>query len=296
MRIVAIFMFIASILAYWISSDKGNYIYKANKKELYQVDSISILKWAFSNELYIDTDVGAAKKVSIDSIGVKEDDAAEIKLHKIATFLIWKFHKQLGSPSDRLRTLSPWNQYLVLSQDTTQDLYCTHFSAMYAFFARVNGLSIREIECKGKNDLHIFNEVFIPSANKWIYSDLTHGIPFVLKNSGFCSTLELYSELYSEKDEPLMVGSTNLDEKPKSATQELKEKLRFNFDEQCEFHYYHNASLDITPKPLFYQNQPAILVYSNKFIYYKWPMFKALSILLALISILLVFKTKKSST
>lgn len=293
MRNVAIIVFLCSLITYWIASDRGNYIYRAKESELYKTDSGSISNWAYSTSLYFESEVNQGRKFSADSMGIKESDLAEIKLIKIAEFLIDRFQAQLGSPSASLRESSPWQQFLLLTSDTSLELYCTHYSAMYAFFARINGLSCREIECKGKNDLHIFNEIYIPSAHKWVYSDLTHGIPFLLKNGAYQSTLELYSNLHSQFTEPLVMGDISSDPVPKFLTLEERKKMLYNFDAQCEFHYYQNANLDITPKPIFQQSQPVILVYANKFIYYKWPLLKWISITTAMICFLVLFRMLK---
>lgn len=292
MRYVVIFIFIVSIIGYWISFHKGSYIYQANQEEIYTTDSIAVLKWAFKKGTYPEAEVMAASKLSADSIGIFEDDAAEVKMNKIASFFILKFYKQLGSPSEELRTLTPWRQYEVLREDATQDLYCTHFSAMYSFFCRVNGLSIREIECKGVNDLHIFNEVFLPEEKKWVYSDLTHGIVRMKKDRQSMSTLEMYASLQDTTSSVSIESPLHQAQNVSFASAPIRQALQFNFDANCAFYFYQTAELNIIPQPLNKKQDPVALVYSNRCMYWKWPLAKILCSFLALISTAFLLRRK----
>lgn len=292
MRYVVIFIFIVSIIGYWISFHKGSYIYQASQEEIYTTDSIAVLKWAFKKGTYPEAEVMAARKLSADSIGIFEDDAAEVKMIKIASFLILKFYKQLGSPSEELRTLTPWRQYEALREDTTQDLYCTHFSAMYSFFCRVNGLSIREIECKSVNDLHIFNEIFLPEEKKWVYSDLTHGIVRMKKDRQIMSTLEMYASLQDTTSSLTIESPLHQAQNVSFASAPIRQALQYNFDPKCAFYYYQTADLRLWPKSILTQESPLVLIYSNRSIWSKWSLLKVLFMFITLASLVWLIRNK----
>ena len=295
MRTFIIALFFSSVLFYFIAKDKGNYIHQVSVTELYLVDSVSLKKWSYKDTLYLKEEISKAIEFSNDSIGLTEGESSEQKMHKIASFLIQRFYKQLGSPSDDFRQRSPWAQFVSLRADTTLDLYCTHFSAMYAFFARVNGLSIREIECKGMNDLHIFNEVYLPEKKKWVYSDLTHGIIALKKGDMYVSTVEMYNQIHqSELDTFEIVSVRDILELNRSY-QEVKKSLLFSYDAQCAFYFYQNADLDIRPQALFKQEKPVALVYSNRWMYYKWTLIKVASLLVGMFSLwFVIFKATRT--
>jgi hypothetical protein len=292
MRNLASSILLISLIGFGISFQKANYIYQTGESEIYRIDSASVSKWSFTKEAYAESEVHRARKLSADSIGIFEDDAAEVKMNKIASFLILKFYKQLGSPSEELRTLTPWRQYEALREDTTQDLYCTHFSAMYSFFCRVNGLSIREIECKGVNDLHIFNEVFSPEEKKWVYSDLTHGIVRMNKDRQCVSTLEMYASLQNTTSSLTIESPLHQAQNVSFASAPIRQALQYNFDANCAFYFYQTAELNIIPQPLYKKQDPVALVYSNRCMYWKWPLAKILCSFLALISTALLLRRK----
>jgi hypothetical protein len=292
MRNLASSILLISLIGFGISFQKANYIYQTGESEIYRIDSASVSKWSFTKEAYAESEVHRARKLSADSIGIFEDDAAEVKMNKIASFLILKFYKQLGSPSEELRTLTPWRQYKVLREDTTQDLYCTHFSAMYSFFCRVNGLSIREIECKGVNDLHIFNEIFLPEEKKWVYSDLTHGIVRMKKDKQSMSTLEMYASLQDTTSSLIIESPLHQAQNVSFASAPIRQALQYNFDPKCAFYYYQTVDLRLWPKSILTQESPLVLIYSNRSIWSKWSMLKVLFMFITLASLVWLIRNK----
>lgn len=289
MRLVAVLVLMLSIFLFAVSADKGNYIYQTNESELYTTDSASIARWAYNPHLYNSEEVLQAREFVADSMNVYEDDEVEVKLEKISSFLIQRFHKQLGAPEENLRIYTPWQQFNLLSKDTSRDLYCTHYSAMYSFFARISGMSIREIECKGKNDLHIFNEVFVPASDKWVYSDLTQGVVWMEENKKPLSAVDVFhavtkTNLSANILSPLLLDDSVL------VRNKIWKQLAYNFDKDCALYFYQHSNLDLVPNSLFSQHEPVALVFSEKAIYYKWPTLKVVALFFGVISLMFIFR------
>lgn len=255
-------------MVFFVVRTKSNSQLQATENEIYQEDSISIKKWMNSKELYTNSEIIQAKNLLFDSLKISIHDSAHVKLEKIAGFLIAAFYQQLGTPDLSLREYSPWQQYQLLRSDTTRDLYCTHFSTMLAFFGRVGGLSVREVECKGVNDLHIFNEVYFPENKKWVYSDLTHGITYLTHNGIPLNSVEVMKWIQEHKSDTL--EQVRIEQLPFKPYRELKTSLLFNFDTNCALFFYQTANLDIQRKLFLIQQTPLVLIYSNQIVHSKW--------------------------
>jgi len=287
---VFIGVLLTCVFVFFIAKDKGNYIRTANKYELYSNSKDEICKWLINDSLYLKEDLEQAKLFSKHEMKISITDSSIQKVSKIGSYLIGHLHSKLGNPDSAMFKRTPWEQFNFI-KDSSAEFYCTQYSAMFAFFCRVNGLATREIECKGKNDLHIFNETYLPETKQWVYSDLTQGIISVEKQNRFMHLFDVYEALYSQSQWPLVQCNVSDSLTMKQVGFEsFVERLKYNFDSHCIFYFYQNADLSIQPSPLFKQSKPCALVYSNDLVYFKWPLIRLASVVLGLMMIYKLIK------
>jgi hypothetical protein len=289
-KIVFIGVILTCVFVFFIAKDKGNYIHTANKSELYTNSKEEIRKWLINDSLYQKEDVEQAKLFSKHEMKISIEDSSIQKVSKIGSYLIEHLHSKLGNPDSAMFKRTPWEQFYFI-KNSSAEFYCTQYSAMFAFFCRVNGLATREIECKGKNDLHIFNETYLPETKQWVYTDLTQGIISLQKQNRLMHLIEVYEVLYGQSQWPMLQCNVNDCSTMKQVGFEsFVEQLKYNFDSQCVFYFYQNADLSIQPSPLFKQTKPCALVYSNNIVYFKWPFIRWVSIVLGLVMIYKLIK------
>lgn len=289
-KIVFVGVLLTCVFVFFIAKDKGNYIRAANKSELYSNSKDEIRKWLINDSLYPKEDVVQAKLFSKYEMKVTIEDSSIQKVSKIGSYLIEHLHSKLGNPDSAMFKRTPWEQFRFI-KDSSAEFYCTQYSAIFTFFCRVNGLATREIECKGKNDLHIFNETYLPETKQWVYSDLTQGIISLQKQNNSMNLLDVYEALYDQNQWPLI--ECNVFQSPSSnnvSFESFVDRLEYNFDTHCIFYYYQNADLSIQPSPLFKQSKPCALVYSNDIVYFKWPLILWASVVLGVLMIFKLFK------
>lgn len=289
-KIVFVGVILTCVFVFFIAKDKGKYIRTANKSELYSNSKDEIRKWLINDSLYPKEDVEQAKLFSKHEMKVSIGDSSIQKVSKIGSYLIEHLHSKLGNPDSAMFKRTPWEQFRFI-KDSSAEFYCTQYSAIFTFFCRVNGLATREIECKGKNDLHIFNETYLPETKQWVYSDLTQGIISLQKQNNSMNLLDVYEALYDQNQWPLI--ECNVVQSPSSnnvSFESFVDRLKYNFDTHCIFYYYQNADLSIQPSPLFKQSKPCAFVYSNDIVYFKWPLILWASVVLGVLMIFKLFK------
>lgn len=284
----------------FLTREKSYYPYEVHEKILYQSDSISLEKWSLSEAKYDSTEIVLAQQLSNNEIGIKVEDSAYVKLQKIGEYLMLKLHHQLGKPKDSIFSLTPWNQYQAILNKKSE-FYCTQYSAMFAFFCRVNHITTREIECKGKNDRHIFNESYLPETNEWVFTDLTNGIISIRdERNQFLNLIELYNTIYIPKNNDYALAFSN-DTIQMSPLVSYAARLQYNFDKHCRFYFYTVADLKSTKTPLnkfkrYFLNQPYFYTYSRDAIFHGWIFIKYISLILIVGLFVSLFKQGKKST
>jgi hypothetical protein len=284
LKIIKVIGIIALLVLLFLTREKSYFPYQVGQETLYPTDTISLSKWSLNEAKYDSTEIVFAQKLSKNEIGIQVEDSAYVKLEKIGRYLILKLHHQLGSPKDSIFSLTPWNQYQAILNKKSE-FYCTQYSAMFAFFCRVNHIATREIECKGKNDRHIFNESYLPETNEWVFTDLTNGIISIRdERHHFLNLIELYNTIYTPKIYDYALAFSN-DTIQMSPLFSYAARLQYNFDNHCRFYFYTVADLKSTQNPLnkfkrYFLNQPYFYTYSRDAIYHGWIFIKYISLIL----------------
>lgn len=254
----------------WIAGRKSGNIHQAGTEEIYRTDSQTVQRWKLSKGLYPAEEIRAGLACSRNEMQLQEGDATFQNVMSIGAYLLSHFRAQVKEPSDALRRMTPWKQFETI-RDQKASFYCTQYSAMFAFFCRINGIACREIECKGKNDRHIFNEVFLPEAGVWMYVDLTHEVLCILRGGTTERLAGVYDALYAKESVPRGVYITcEGDSLVSKSVDSLYERLRFNFDPACRFYFYQNADISREFSPLQWLRKPTAWVYAKHRVWSKW--------------------------
>ncbi|HEV8287092.1 MAG TPA: transglutaminase domain-containing protein [Chitinophagaceae bacterium] len=109
----------------------------------------------------------------LDSLNIKDQSTA-FKILEIGKLLYNHFHDQIGQPSAQLLTISPLNQYKVLSSSDSIRLWCGNFASILAFFCWSKGITCRVIEINNPGDHHVLNECYLTETNEWVITDVTN--------------------------------------------------------------------------------------------------------------------------
>lgn len=282
------------VLLALVAGRKSANLHQAGTEELYQTDPTQLNRWKLSPGLYADADIRAGRVCSQRDMQVQDSDPGFQKVLNIGSYLLSHFHQQLGEPTAALSRLGPWQQFESI-RDQRSSFYCTQYSAMFAFFCRINGLACREIECKGKNDRHIFNETYLPESGVWMYTDLTHGILSITRKGTSERLAGLYDVLHARDSVPdgvyLTFDRDSVVVKPLSA---IAPALRYNFDPGCRFYYYQHADLQRKWTPGDWLRKPSALIYAKHRVWSKWRIVQGLAWLLVAGFLLSLYKDFRS--
>lgn len=300
MKLLKLLLLVCSLILLFFTKEKSYNPYQASLFELYKTNDDYVNKWRFTDDLYPTEEVKVAQQFCIDSMGVDANDSSYIKIQKIGSFLISHLNSQLGNPNQELFLQSPWQIYQTINAGQSE-FFCTQYSAMFAFFCRINNLTTREIECKGKNDRHIFNETFLPESNEWVYTDLTQKVILIKKNHQFLNFANVYHEITDVKK---TMDDTCFSVEQATDTMltlsNYRENLLFNFDSNAVFYYYYVTDLKSTQILVnklksYFLNQPYFRVYSHRTFFPFWYLIKyyLLANMLWLVPSLFFSKKKK---
>lgn len=275
--------------------EKGYYPLQHSANELYQGPKANPVLWTWKDNLYPPEEVDIARRLSADSILINKSTLGDLqKLKDIVLFLHLRLHTHLGNPSPELRKRSPWQQYLAVYSGQ-QDFYCTNYSAILAFFCRANGLAVREIEIKGKNDRHIYCEVYIPSLSSWVMADPTNNFLLPHRGPTYLNTVQFLRILHTEpttlhafcvRDKQMIISSGD----------SLLQPIFYNFDKGADYYFYNTPDLHSLASPSdkirrFLFNQPAVMYYNeHKKIFTAWILVKYLVLALSAWAIVQLFR------
>ena len=130
-----------------------------------------------------------------DSMKVRPDDASEVKVKKIARFILSIIGDKGGPPSNEMARLSPIGQMKCVQSGKSR-LQCGGYSTIFSFFLNKANVPCRYIEAgRSLEGLafydHVVNEVWLKEYGCWAYADLTDGIVLVTKDGHFLNTLDI---------------------------------------------------------------------------------------------------------
>ena len=131
-------------------------------------------KWEGFVRDYSTAEFVEAKTIS-DSV-VKGKSSSFEKILSLGQFLRSKFEGQLGQPTTALICSTPLSQFRQLESNKTNQLWCSNFSQMFAFFCWTQNIVCRNIGIMNPGDNHVINECYLPESKQWILVDLTTNI------------------------------------------------------------------------------------------------------------------------
>ncbi|HVU54043.1 MAG TPA: transglutaminase-like domain-containing protein [Puia sp.] len=137
----------------------------------------------------------AVRHYLADSMKIKPDDASEVKVKKIACFILSIIGNKAGPPSGEMARLSPVGQMRCVQAGRSR-LQCGGYSTIFSFFLNKANVPCRYIEAGASLDGlafsdHVVNEVWLKEYGCWAYADLTDGIVLVTKDGHFLNTLDI---------------------------------------------------------------------------------------------------------
>jgi len=157
-------------VALFLYRDKFTWHKYATHSSLYSNDTA---KWRTLVEDYPQDELPKAKNIldsAIDLSNLPPDSA----ILRIGQFLYNRFHTQIGTPSARLLTASPLQQFRMLSASDSLKLWCGNFANMFVFFCWSEGIACRVVEIMNPADHHVLNECYLGRKGEWAVTDVTN--------------------------------------------------------------------------------------------------------------------------
>ncbi|OGV37768.1 MAG: hypothetical protein A2020_05240 [Lentisphaerae bacterium GWF2_45_14] len=147
---------------------------------------------------YKEEDLAEAARLIKAEINITARDTTEIKIKKLASFILRNLSDKGGIPTKEGAKMIPLKQYLsALSGDLK--LWCHNFSEIYVFFANAAGIPSREVSSTGSLDGcrlsgHAFAESYIKEKEQWAFVDPTSYILYMKYPDGtYVNTIDLFS-------------------------------------------------------------------------------------------------------
>ncbi|GEM_PF-2843645 len=145
-----------------------------------------IEKWTKPNKKFLPAELENGRFILKKERVLDAAFSDEDKIMRIAGYLYSKFHRQAGQPSAKLNSLQPLQQLQLLSEDTTEKLWCGNFQAMIGFLCTAAGLPNRYVEITSfaeapSGGTHEVNEVYLEKNKKWVMTDATRNM-LLIKN------------------------------------------------------------------------------------------------------------------
>lgn len=158
-------------------------------------DQLPLAKAAFSRDIYPPADVGEARSM-LEAAGIQAGHGShEQRWRQVWTFVHEGLRDHVGTPDPSLKHESALGQWKRVQAGTSQ-CYCAQFAKTFALFATVAGLRVREIDVLQERNgvsfaAHAFNEIYLPSQGRWVYTDATLGTLAVRHGERYLNAFEL---------------------------------------------------------------------------------------------------------
>lgn len=222
-------------IAIFIFRDHFMYQPYADYNSLYEAwDENSNSKWKQVANDYTADELKEAKKIT-DSI--LTDSKTINKIIDIGSFLYRRFGKQLGKPSQDLRSSSPLIQFKKLSASPSEELWCGNFGQMFSLFCWSQGITTRTIEIMYPGDHHILNECYVPEMQKWVMIDLTNNFMVKKNAENFLALLDFKRSLSGKE----LLYSHALVGSPKALFDQQSIPKQYLRDHPLYYYHYINA-------------------------------------------------------
>ncbi len=141
-------------------------------------ESNCIKKWRQVINDYPEEQLRQASAILDSSIQLAETNTTE-KILLIGNFIRTHFHDQHGKPSSLVSAATPLEQFKILSQNSSEKLWCGNYANIFAWFCWSRGIATRIIEIIKPGDHHVVNECYIPEKKKWAMVDIGNNLLLV---------------------------------------------------------------------------------------------------------------------
>lgn len=216
------------------------------------IDSLSLYKtaieevetWRPMHDAYTQEEIASAKDILNREFNIKQEDSSPAKMMKISSRLIQVLRALPGNPGPEVFRLTPLALYEQCKQKKVQ-VYCTQYTLLFTYFCKMAGLVVRPIESFGVNDRHSTYECYLPEEKRWVWSDLLNNIIYLEDERGKLNLLQMLSYLHTNR--MIDINVIGLDDSLNRSVRlgkAVEQPLRFDFDSNCVFHFYHETNLD----------------------------------------------------
>ena len=158
----------------YVFRNKFVYIPSTTYQELYSPCTKNCLKkWKQTITGYPSVEINRARQLADSIIGQSPKNTID-KILILSGFLYKKFNKQISSPDKNILTGSPLNQYYILCNNSSVQLWCGNFAAIFSSLCWAENIPCRTIEIMNPGNHHVLNECYIKEDKKWVMVDITN--------------------------------------------------------------------------------------------------------------------------
>ncbi len=226
------------------NSSRGNFEINTSSLPFSEADLVSHHSWAFdfgySREP--ETEQVWLREYLQDTIKIHPDDATPVKLQKIYAHLWPLVQPALGVPADSL-TGQPASRIILLLKSGDIKVWCGNLSSLLGALTHAAGIDTRLVTTEGYQSfsfpVHSFNEVYFPEFGVWVYTDLTHGIPYLMGNNGPINTVQLNRLFRSALGQADIEKLISVNADGPDSTVRVPETFKSYFAPPQRFRYYH---------------------------------------------------------
>lgn len=267
---ILLFLFTTAVAAInWYARKKMPLAYAAEMSysELYeQVKEKDRSVWAFAyDNNYSPSEKEKIKKLLSDSMHLLASDPSYVKIEKIIAWLYPFVPANYDEPGDSVYSI-PVSKLIECMQASSIKVFCTNHTEILGLLATEAGMQVRSVTNEGAigppTGLHSFNEVFIPEAQRWAYTDLTHGIAYIKKNDiplNIVDVNQLLNSKVYDSNITLKIYDKGLQKKNFDA---IPNTAVGYFSGARQFRYYHAAYLQ-NQQPASFMNRAKIFFSSH---------------------------------
>ncbi len=213
---------------------------------LYDKEVKPLSFWTRQSPKSTPQEIDETKKIISSISGLSDSLTASQKLNSLCFYLLKKIKPHEGAPGEQIKSLSPLNQYKLITSGKEQ-ADCANYSDILHLFANVAGIPCRKIGVAGwvggvGISGHVFNECFLYDQNRWVFVDLTSQKIAVKNENGLSlNTVDIFHANLSGTTKNLKVITADSSYSRLLVTDydKLNESEKIHFKPASEFYYIH---------------------------------------------------------
>jgi hypothetical protein len=235
--LLAFFLLTAFNLVIYLKRDHFAYSPETSATLLYAAcESNCTKKWMQLISDFPEEQLRQASDILDNSIQLAETNTTE-KILLIGNFIRTHFHEQHGKPSSLISSGTPFEQYKILSQNSSEKLWCGNYANIFAWFCWSKGITTRIIEIIKPGDHHVVNECYVPEKKKWAMVDIGNNL--LLVEDSLQEPLHTLDILKKVEDSSILSIYTSVQDSIKQ--DRLDSKIfpgKKHFQKKHSLHYY----------------------------------------------------------